>query len=108
MKRQNQKRKFLQLKNMQEMEFRKWLSDNRVSRKMQTDFVSRIKRIERGLEIFDIDEEYKKDKCERLLKYLSCGCKENLYERKLELSGTSKQYSVLKYAVKKYICFLEH
>lgn len=92
---------------MQEIEFRKWLSDNKVSKKMQSDFVSRIKRIEKGLEIFDIDEEYKKDKCEKLLKYLSGGCKEKLYNQNLELLGTSKQYSVLKYAVNKYLNFLK-
>ncbi len=91
---------------MQEIEFRKWLADNNVSKKMQSDFVSRIKRIEKGLEIFDIDEEYKKDKCEKLLKYLSGGCKEKVYSQNLELLGTSKQYSVLKYAVNKYISFL--
>lgn len=92
---------------MKEIEFRKWLADNNVSKKMQSDFVSRIKRIEKGLEIFDVDEEYKKDKCEKLLKYLSGGCKERVYNQNLELLGTSKQYSVLKYAVNKYLSFLE-
>lgn len=92
---------------MQEIEFRKWLADNNVSKKMQSDFVSRIKRIEKCLEIFDIDEEYKKDKCEKLLKYLSGGCKERVYNQNIELLGTSKQYSVLKYAVNKYLSFLE-
>lgn len=92
---------------MQEIEFRKWLTDNDVSKKMQSDFVSRIKRIEKSLEIFDIDEEYKKDNCEKLLKYLSGGCKEKVYNQNLELPSTSKQYSVLKYAVNKYLLFLE-
>ena len=51
---------------MKELDFRKWLNLNGVSKKMQSDFVSRLKRLETKLEIFDIDEEYKKDKCEKL------------------------------------------
>lgn len=92
---------------MKELDFRKWLNENGVSKKMQSDFVSRLKRLETKLEIFDIDEEYKADKCEKLLKYLSDGCKESPYAKNLELLGTSNQYTVLKYAVKKYILFLE-
>ncbi len=92
---------------MKELDFRKWLSEKGVSKKMQSDFVSRLKRLETKLEIYDIDEEYNKDKCEKLLKYLSDGCKESPYSKNLELSGTSNQYTVLKYAVKKYISFLE-
>lgn len=64
---------------MKELDFRKWLNVNGVSKKMQSDFVSRLKRLETKLEIFDIDEEYKKDKCEKLLKYLSNGCKERRF-----------------------------
>ena len=74
---------------------------------MQSDFVSRLKRLETKLEIFDIDEEYKSDKCQKLLKYLSEGCKNSPYSKGLSLKGTSNQYTVLKYAVKKYIYFLK-
>ena len=92
---------------MKELDFRKWLNENGVSKKMQSDFVSRLKRLEIKLEIFDIDEEYKYDKCQKLLKYLSEGCKNSPYSKGLSLKGTSNQYTVLKYAVKKYISFLE-
>ena len=92
---------------MKELDFRKWLNENGVSKKMQSDFVSRLKRLEIRLEIFDIDEEYKSDKCQKLLKYLSEGCKNSPYSKGLSLKGTSNQYIVLKYAVKKYISFLE-
>ena len=57
--------------------------------------------------VYLIDEEYQYDKCSRLLKYLSNGCKDSPYSKTLELTGTSKQYTVLKYALKKYIDFLE-
>lgn len=92
---------------MKELDFRKWLNENGVSKKMQSDFVSRLKRLEIKLEIFDIDDEYKSDKCQKLLKYLSEGCKNSPYSKGLSLKGTSNQYIVLKYAVKKYISFLE-
>ena len=92
---------------MKELEYRKWLKTSGVSRKMESDFVSRVKRLETKLCIYDIDEEYQYDKCERLLKYLSSGCKDSPYSKSLELPGTSNQYTVLKYALKKYISFLE-
>ena len=92
---------------MKELYFRKWLNENDEKKKMQSDFVSRLKRLEIKLEIFDIDEEYKSDKCQKLLKYLSEGCKNSPYSKGLSLKGTSNQYTVLKYAVKKYISFLE-
>lgn len=92
---------------MKELEFRKWLYENEVSKKMQSDFVSRLKRLETKLEIFDLDEEYKYDKCQKLLDYLSNGCKNSPYAKGPFLRGTSNQYTVLKYAVKKYISFLE-
>lgn len=92
---------------MKELDFRKWLNERSVSKKMQSDFVSRLKRLETKLEIYDIDEEYKFDKCQKLLKYLSDGCKNSPYSKELNLQGTSNQYTVLKYALKKYISFLE-
>ena len=92
---------------MKELDFRKWLNETGVSKKMQSDFVSRLKRLETKLEIFDLDEEYKLDKCQKLLKYLSDGCKNSPYSKNLNLQGTSNQYTVLKYTVKKYISFLE-
>ena len=92
---------------MKELEYRKWLKNSGYSKKMESDLVSRIKRLETRLSIYDIDEEYQHDKCSRLLKYLFNGCKDSPYSKTLELTGTSKQYTVLKYALKKYIDFLE-
>lgn len=92
---------------MKELEYRQWLRNLGISKKMESDFVSRLKRLETKLCIYDIDEEYQYDKCTRLLKYLSSGCKDSPYPKSLELLGTSNQYTVLKYALKKYISFLE-
>ena len=46
---------------MKEIEFRQWLSNKNVSKKMQSDFVSRLKRFESIIEACDIDEQYHKD-----------------------------------------------
>lgn len=52
---------------MNEVEFKNWLSNNQVSKKMQSDLVSRLKRIEREINDCDIDEQYRSDKCDRLM-----------------------------------------
>lgn len=52
---------------MNEVEFKNWLSNNHVSKKMQSDLVSRLKRIEREINDCDIDEQYRSDKCDRLM-----------------------------------------
>ncbi len=47
---------------MREIEFRQWLSKNNISKKMQSDLVSRLKRFEKAIENCDIDEQYRSDK----------------------------------------------
>lgn len=47
---------------MNELEFRKWLNKKGVSKKMQSDHTSRIKRIEKEINHCDIDNEYHNDK----------------------------------------------
>lgn len=51
---------------MNELDFRSWLRDNGINKKMQSDYSSRLKRIERTLHI-DLDEQYALDKCASLL-----------------------------------------
>ncbi len=47
--------------------FRNWMKNNRVSKRVACNNISRAKRIERELGI-DFDLEYERDKCEHLLK----------------------------------------
>lgn len=56
---------------MNEAEFRNWLSKNGVADKLQSDCVSRIKRIEKELNQCDIDEEYSRDNCKHLMAVFS-------------------------------------
>ena len=51
---------------MNELEFSQWLSNNDVPKKVQSDIVSRLKRLERINGYFDLDEEYEKDNCDFL------------------------------------------
>ena len=50
----------MQLKEsrMNELEFRQWLSNSDVPKKVQSDIVSRLKRLERINGYFDLDEVY--------------------------------------------------
>lgn len=56
---------------MNEVEFRSYLLNKGFQRKSAGDAVSRLKRIERELSPCDIDKEYRKDRCERLMKLFS-------------------------------------
>ena len=68
---------------MDEINFRKWLQKNNYSKKMQSDFVSRIKRIEKEIDHCDIDSEYRNDRCVNLLRYFEKnGCNEYMSQIK--------------------------
>ena len=46
---------------MKEIEYRKWLKNLGYSKKMESDLVSSLKRLETKLCIYDIDEDYQYD-----------------------------------------------
>lgn len=52
---------------MNEVEFRNWMQQSGIKRKVQSDTVSRLKKIEREIENCDIDEQYRSDRCEAIL-----------------------------------------
>lgn len=52
---------------MNEIPFRNWLSSNGVNKKVISDIVSRLKRLERELCPLDIDEQYRNDRCHLLI-----------------------------------------
>ena len=52
---------------MNEIYFRAFLISKNYSKKVCSDFVSRIKRLENSIEKCDIDDEYDKDRCSTLL-----------------------------------------
>lgn len=94
---------------MDEMNFRKWLSSQQISSKIQTDLVSRTKRVERTLKNCDIDEQYRNDKCTYLLSlFENRGINDNMKSiGEVDLPIGKHQLYVLKSALKKYIEYIE-
>lgn len=95
---------------MNEIEFKQWLCDNNVNKKVQSDLVSRLKKFERAIKNCDIDEQYRNDECEYLLSlFNNKGLNDGM--REYEDSGLpigKYQLSTYKHALKKYIEFLKN
>lgn len=94
---------------MNEYEFYMYLRKLGTSIKVCSDNISRIKRVEKSIKDCDIDEEYHKDKCESLLNLLKKkGENEDI---KKVLIGTlpigSYTMNTYKYAIRKYVAFME-
>ena len=94
---------------MNEIDFKVWLNNQNVTKKVQGDFISRIKRLERIFNNIDIDEEYSKDKCSFVLSlFKNKGINPNMDNFKTASLPIGKyQLSTYKYALKKYIAFIE-
>ncbi|WP_201012113.1 hypothetical protein [Lactococcus lactis] len=92
---------------MDEINFKKWLQKNNYSKKMQSDFVSRIKRIEKEIDHCDIDSEYRNDRCVNLLRYFEKnGCNEYMSQIKnCDLPIGKYSMSTYRYTINKYIDF---
>ncbi|MFZ7164436.1 hypothetical protein ACLSZ5_06025 [Avibacterium avium] len=94
---------------MNEVEFRNWLTKKNVKLKVVGDTISRLKRVEREIKNCDIDEQYRIDKCDHLLKlFLNMG---NNNEMKMYPNAQfpiGKYYmSTYRLALKQYIQFLD-
>lgn len=94
---------------MNELEFRNWLSLNGVTGKVQSDCVSRLKRIERELNQCDIDEQYRTDKCKHLMAiFYNMGMNDDMKKYPNANFPIGKYYmSTYKRAIKQYVQFLE-
>lgn len=89
---------------MDEIGFRIWLSKANYNKKVQGDSISRLKRIERELEI-DLDEQYKKDNMEDIMKaFLNMGNNEQMSKYGNVDFPVGKYYmSTYRYSLKQYI-----
>ena len=93
---------------MNEIDFRIWLTQKNTDKKVISDIISRLKRIEREINHCDIDYEYHSDKCETLLSYFrKKGINSEMDEIQTNLPIGIYQFSTYKYALQKYITFLE-
>lgn len=94
---------------MNEVEFRNWLVNNGCTAKVACDHISRIKRVEREINHCDIDEQYRSDKCERLIHLFDCNG-QNVQMREMGETRLpiGKYYmSTYRLAIKKYVQFCE-
>lgn len=94
---------------MNEVDFRVWLNNEGLSRKVQGDLVSRIKKVERAFGNCDIDDEYSRDRCAYLLSvFRNKGLNEDMKRfGETNLPVGKYHLSVYKYAVQKYVLFCE-
>jgi len=90
---------------MNEIEFRNWLINQGVKKKVVGDTISRLKRIEREIENCDIDEQYRSNKCEELLKlFLNMGNNDEMMKYPNANLPIGKYYmSTYRHALKQYI-----
>ena len=92
---------------MNEVEFRNWMNKNNINRKVQSDIISRLKKIEREIEDCDIDEQYRSDKCESIMAlFLNMGINDEMKKYPNANLPIGKYYmSAFRYAIKQYILF---
>ena len=92
---------------MNEIDFTLWLKANSTSNKLCSDYVSRLKRVERSIVECDLDHEYAKDRCQHLLSLFSqTGKNEAMKKCMIGPLPIGKYYlSTFSYAIRKYIAF---
>ena len=94
---------------MNEVDFRNWMERKSVNRKVQSDVVSRLKKIEREIENCDIDEQYRSDKCKSLMAlFLNMGINESMKKYPDANFPIGKYHmSTFRHAIKYYVMFCE-
>ena len=94
---------------MNEVEFRNWLLKNGTNKKVQGDCVARLKRVERELGHCDLDEEYRRDRCQFLLDaFLNMGNNESMKKYPHAKFPIGKYYmSTYRHSIKKYVEFCD-
>lgn len=94
---------------MNEVEFRNWLEKKGTKKKVQSDTISRLKRVEKEINRCDIDEQYRNDRCEYLLSlFTNMGNNEEMKKFPNANLPIGKYYmSTFRYALKKYVEFCD-
>jgi hypothetical protein len=92
-----------------EVEFRNWLASKGMKKKVQSDTVSRLKRVEKEINRCDIDEHYRNDRCEYLLSLFTNMGKNEEMERFPDANLPIGKYymSTFRHALKKYVEFCD-
>lgn len=92
-----------------EIDFKNWLIKKGRKRKVAGDIVSRLKRIEKELNCYDIDEQYHNDKCEYLMSlFLKLGNNDQMKKYSNANFPIGKRHmNTFRYALKQYVMFCE-
>ena len=94
---------------MNEVDFRNWLARKGTKKKVLSDCIYRLKRIEREINHCDIDEQYHSDRCEYLLSLFKNNGLNTLMEAYPDAQLPIGKYymSTYRLALKKYIQFCD-
>lgn len=94
---------------MNEVEFKNWLSKKGINKKVQSDIISRLKRIEKELNRCDIDEQYRSDRCEYLMLLFSNMGNNSEIEKYKDISFPIGKYTMntFKHALRQYVRFCD-
>lgn len=94
---------------MREVEFREWLKEGGMNTKVIGDTLSRLRRIEKEIKNCDIDEQYRRDRCQYLLEmFRNMGNNDFMNQCENSNLPIGKYYmNTYRLALKKYISFLD-
>lgn len=94
---------------MDEIGFRNWLTASNKSKKVQGDIVSRLKTLQRELGCCDLDDEYKRDYCNKIFSALENKGENDIMKSFGEVKLPIGQFSlsVYRYALRTYLKYLD-
>lgn len=94
---------------MNEVEFRNWLISKGTKTKVASDCISRLKRIEREINHCDIDEHYRRDRCEYLMSlFINMGKNDNMKKYRSVNLPIGKYYmGTYRHSLKQYVKFCD-
>lgn len=94
---------------MNEFDFYVYLRNRDVSRKICSDNISRLRRVEKCIADCDLDEEYYKDRCTELLSYFAKKGENDKIKKVLigNLPIGNYTMNTFKCAIRKYVDFMD-
>ncbi|RMA78508.1 hypothetical protein JN00_0338 [Metamycoplasma subdolum] len=92
-----------------EVEFKIYSEKHKVNKKVISDIISRLKKIEKSLENCDLNDEFQKNCCKSLLNLFAKNGNNNEIKKVLIGSLPIGKYSMSTYrhAIKKYVSFMK-
>lgn len=93
---------------MRDLEFRNWMTEQGKTKKVISDIISRLRRVEREIDTCDLDRAYNENRCEYLLALFKNNGKNDEMEKLDTNFPVGKYYmSTYRHAINYYIAFLD-